>query len=114
MERAVVEAISMGTVTRMGVAVTLVRVPIAVVICRTGRFVVAGTAAVGFAAQDTALGPRVLLSVRFGELIRLFSSALQINTGVYGRTTGLAEATAGQKLPWSGWGPWRAGWSLFS
>ena len=83
MERAVVEAISMGTITRMGVAVTVVRVPVAMVTRRflvraadVEAFVVAGTAAVGFPALNTALGPGVLLSVRFGELIRLFSSAL--------------------------------------
>lgn len=72
MERAVVEAISMGTITIMGVFVTVrvrVRVPNGTVVFRmglgwglmgvanAGAFVVTGTAAVGFLAPDAALGP---------------------------------------------------------
>jgi len=122
MERAVVEAISMGTVTMMGVAMAVVRVPNSTVVFRMGRFlmeagnagafVVTGNAAVGFLAPEAALGPGVLLGVRFGEVIWLFSSALQVHTGVYGRAAGLAEAPVGQRVNGRGWGLWREDWSL--
>lgn len=122
MERAVVEAISMGTITMMGVSVTVMRVPNATVVFRMGRFlmraanagafVVTGTLAVGFLAPDASLGPGVLLGVRFGEVIWLFSSARQVHTWVYGRAAYLAEAPVGQKDPGTAWGHWREDWSL--